>query len=885
MKLLKKLIPICIFLISCYADAYTDMSLDWKTIETEHFNIHYHAAEQDTADLMVVIAEDVHKSLTAKLGWTPLCKTELVINNNLDTINGYAWIGPYNRIYIYAYPNLHPSTGLITHEEYLWGLLLHEYAHILHLTRVNGLPEDMQSLFGVPYPPNFISQWLTVPEAFSPLWFIEGFAVYQESKYHGKSGRGNSSAYPMHMRMEVNKGIKYVDQLNLTQSNRWPIGRMYLYGYYFMVFIEETYGEEAISKIINELSDHIIPYNINKSIKCVTGRNIVQLWDDYTQYLQKKFGQELQNIYDNGIQQGSALQTKGGYIGMVRGLSDGRVFYSSNPLYGLQSIQVNDPSGKSKTIYTSKSPLEINFDVHAQQGIAFAKADRDDKDNIFYDLYVMDLNGNNIKRLSSEQRFNTVSWHRDGSCLIATQYLDNKWRLVKLNLQGDILEILWEGKNVEHIAYIDCSPTADKILVSIYIPYQGIRLAEYDEQTKRWRFLTDGKDIATDPVYSLDGKKVLYSSDHGGIFNIREIDLNTHVIKKVTSVLGGAFRPYQQSNNDLYYYQYRANGFNLYKLKAPQLTEDGLSEFVLYEPAAIKAKKTSKSNKYSPWKSLTPRSWWPFATGSEDALNVHRYEIGYEYLGSGASVNYIYNDRFFVSGVTLENYNRSIVAGFYIPIINSFEHNIYISPYFKINNYISGYGADLVYNSSIIKVGGYGQPSFGRKLVFSANSQHSIRENILTSPLYVFKWNEYIPLLGTNILKLEYLRAHSQNFNQYYQNYNEANYTYQLPLVIDSDNEIVQTNWQFPLLYVDRGLRYLPIGINQFWGSLFTASTYSSALSSNGKKRQYYIGADFTTRFVVGYNMPLSLTVGTARGLAGAYNKVFVNFKLGDVGY
>lgn len=883
MKILKKLTIVCLFFVSCNAFSYTDMSLNWKTKETEHFKIHYHATEQATADLLVVISEDVHNRLTTAVGWKPQFKTELVIDNKQDTINGYAWGGPYNRIYINAYPNLHPSNGLVTHEEYLWGLLLHEYVHILHLTQVNGLPESMRNAFGVPYPPTLLSQWLTVPEAFVPLWFIEGFAVYQESRYHGKSGRGNSSAYPMHMRMEVNRGIKSLDELNLTQSNRWPIGRMYLYGYYFMEFIEATYGEKAISKIIEEVSDHVIPYNINKSMKRIAGKNIVALWGDYKKYLQKKFGTQIQNITDNGIKQGSALQIEGGYLGMVRGMPDGRLFYSANPLYGLQSILVKPQSGKQKAIYTSKSPFEINFDVHSQSGIAFTKADRDDKDNDFYDLYVMDLDGKNIKRLSNKQRFNAVSWHRDGAYMYATQYLDNKWRLVKLNLQGEIVDLLWQGENVEHIAYIACSPTADKIVVSIYIPYKGIRIAEYNEQAKQWRFLTSEEYIATDPLYSSDGTKVLFSSDHGGIFNIREIDLNTNAIKKVTNVLGGAFRPYLQGNDNLYYYAYEANGFNLYHLKADNLKEESDSIFVPYNPSDVQQKNVSNGKKYSPVDTLKPKSWWPFFTGSEDALNVHHYVIGYEYNGLGLSVKYDYNDRFFVSGVRLEDEDRSIIAGFYIPIINSFEHRVNVLPYFMLNYYMNAYGADLVYNSSVIKVGGYGQPSFGRKIIFSASNQRPIRNNILNSPLYVFKWNEYIPLLGTNILKLEYLRSYAKNFNQYYQDHNEANYTRQLPLIIAPQNQIVQANWQFPLLYVDRGLSYLPVGINQFWGSMYAASTYSSYYSSNGKKEQYYIGADFTTRFIVGYNIPFSLTVGATRGLAGANNKVFVNVTINDL--
>jgi hypothetical protein len=127
------------------------------------------------------------------------------------------------------------------------------------------------------------------------------------------------------------------------------------------------------------------------------------------------------------------------------------------------------------------------------------------------------------------------------------------------------------------------------------------------------------------------------------------------------------------------------------------------------------------------------------------------------------------------------------------------------------------------------------------------------------------------------------LRSYVKNFNNYYQDHNEQKYTKQLPLIIAPQNQIVQANWQFPLLYVDRGLSYLPVGINQFWGSVYAASTYSTYYSSNGKKTQYYLGADITTRFIVGYDIPISLTVGATRGLARADNKVFVNVTINDI--
>ncbi|MEL6824265.1 MAG: hypothetical protein AAFP70_21110, partial [Calditrichota bacterium] len=52
--------------------------LIWKTIETEHFLVHYHQGAERTANVVSDIAEEIYPAITGFYNWKPDSKTEFV---------------------------------------------------------------------------------------------------------------------------------------------------------------------------------------------------------------------------------------------------------------------------------------------------------------------------------------------------------------------------------------------------------------------------------------------------------------------------------------------------------------------------------------------------------------------------------------------------------------------------------------------------------------------------------------------------------------------------------------------------------------------------------------------------------------------------------------
>src|SRR5690606_23089612 len=79
-----------------------DPSQVWRTIETEHFQVHYYEPHLDIARKVAASAEIAHRTLTAALGHAPEQKTHIIVVDDTDGSNGFASVLPRNRVTLYA---------------------------------------------------------------------------------------------------------------------------------------------------------------------------------------------------------------------------------------------------------------------------------------------------------------------------------------------------------------------------------------------------------------------------------------------------------------------------------------------------------------------------------------------------------------------------------------------------------------------------------------------------------------------------------------------------------------------------------------------------------------------------------------------------------------
>ena len=137
--------------------------LNWKTIQTEHYRVHYHDGIEDIAQQGASIAEQVYPILIKQVGIETTPMIDIIFTTEDEIMNGYAmWT---NQTFIWVDQN--DAAIWLENGKWLYQVLSHELQHIMYFNAVKTwMPEPFSSMFSD-----------------TPGWFVEGLAEYFTEKY------------------------------------------------------------------------------------------------------------------------------------------------------------------------------------------------------------------------------------------------------------------------------------------------------------------------------------------------------------------------------------------------------------------------------------------------------------------------------------------------------------------------------------------------------------------------------------------------------------------------------------------------------------------------------------------------------------------------------
>jgi hypothetical protein len=190
---------------------FVDPNLHWRTLQTEHFAVHYAEAQRTEARMAAAVAEKLWPRITRVLRWEPADRTHIIVLDSADFSNGFATPLPFNISGIFLSP---PDDGeLLQNREWLEMVLSHELFHIVHLDKARGAPLALRSVFGR-FP-------LLFPNVLQPTWVIEGRAGLWPAGEHalrGHDARGGGAGPALARRAQCRRpGLSAEPQLPLRQ--------------------------------------------------------------------------------------------------------------------------------------------------------------------------------------------------------------------------------------------------------------------------------------------------------------------------------------------------------------------------------------------------------------------------------------------------------------------------------------------------------------------------------------------------------------------------------------------------------------------------------------------------------------------------------------------
>ena len=922
---MRKLVYV-LLLFSVHFTAHAiDPRLNWQTLETRHFKIHFASGYESLARHVADIAEHTHTELSKTLHWEPGEKTHVVLSDETDMPNGFAIPFPYNRTVLFLAPPDELNT-LEDFDDWLALLVLHEYVHILHLDMASGIPDALRSVFG--------RNVLLFPNMYQPAWIIEGLATYLETDHQHQTGRGQSTLFATMMAEEVRGGIKPLSQANLKLRS-WPMGTTYyLYGVHFFQFLEQTYGSETIDSLLAGYSDNIIPFMINSNASSVLGKDLDQLWQEFDVWLKQKYRGWIHLADEESLTGDQALTNDGYFTGPVKVADDGSVYFVKGGPFEHPALYKIDKQQQHRLVDVHS---HVRMDSHKQKGILIAQPEFCDYYNLNFDLYVLAPGTKELKRLTECGRYRSATWSPDGRQIIAVQTHKSLSGLVLLDDQGTEIERLWQGEYGDIIGQPDWSPDGRHLVAAVFRPQHGWNIELFDMQQRQWQRITDDRAIDASPEYDASGESIVFSSERDGHYNIYRYVFADAELQQLTRVASAALRPSQHDrSSDLYYLAYSRQGYDLHRA-SPQQLLDKVSISPAAEPAAVPfsfAKADIESvHEYQPWSSLRPRWWFPITimdddkteigltTSGNDAVGRHSYivnatyDLDNEWLAGNVSYQYLQQYAFGVSRST--DVLRDQFGDF---AVARREDSAYFNAWFPWRRYDYRFSLLAGVNYShetdgrrapgIPPLADFDDSMLGVAALFN-NSQRFIRSisanrgrdlrlvaetsDVLSSDysgeVYLLDWREYLPLGGQHVLALRYARGYGTEQPEPFRLGGEdtelelvdllvpvykpvlgrrefplRGYATGWPQLRGRRMELASIEYRFPIGLVERGLMAPPVGVIQWSGNLFTdiGATWDQGSSPD----DYYtgIGIEVDAELSLFYGLNLQARFGLASG-------------------
>jgi len=682
-------------LFSVRAGAANDPYLKYEAVTTDHFRVSYYSGEREIAVRVADLAESILGRLAPAVGWPPSERVEIAITDGTDVANGSAGALPYDQIHLFATApdDLSPLGDV---DDWYLELTTHEFTHILHTDHIEGIPAIVNMVLGKTLAPNQVQ----------PRWILEGLAVFEESS-KTSGGRLRSSIWNMFMRADVlENNVAGLDQIS-TNVRRWPQGNLwYLYGSFFMQWIAETYGEQAIRLMIDDYGHQLIPYAINRSIRRATGRTYEELYPSFIDTLRRESNALVAGIRARGVREGTRI-TFGGQAangprftpkGAWGATTDQVVYYrdDGHSTEGIYRVPVRrDHDGK--IVPTNERELVTRTLGGGYAGFLPDKSYVFDSieqyENLygFYDLAWMPADKTSTSGLEGNRVRLTYGWRAaapdvspDGKRVVfttnhrGTTYL----QMADLDLRGgDLtnLRTLVRSELFDQAYSPRWSPDDRHVAYSSWKHggYRDVRIVDTVDGSVVE--VTHDRAVDGGPCFSPDGKTLYFHSDRTGVMNVYAYDLAAKTLKQVTNVINGAFQPtISADGKTLVYLGYTHEGWDLYAMDLdpskflpalPYVDDRGSPP-----PEPLHAHSTNDG--YNPLHTFVPRSWlisttpsdfgqlFSFTVKGSDIMDLHEMSgsLGFETGQPDPQFNVNYTYKRLPFDVSLNLY-RNIAPG------------------------------------------------------------------------------------------------------------------------------------------------------------------------------------------------------------------------------
>jgi Tol biopolymer transport system component len=589
--------------------------LNWKTIETEHFYVHYHDGAERTARVVAKIAEEIYAPVTSLYDHKPDQKVSFIIRDYDDISNGAAYFYE-NKIELYA-----PSMDFDLRGTHNWlrNVVTHEFTHIVQIQTSMKFGRTMPGfylqwlgyeserrpdvLYGFP---NIIASY-PISGFVVPAWFAEGVAQYNRADLRYDFWDSHRDMILRSYALDGN--MLTWEQMGVFGKTSLGNESSYNAGFAFVSWFAGTYGEDKLKEVSHNLA-RAFASTIDGAIERAVGKPGAEVYAEWRAEVERDYAERVAPlkgalrggdsivVIDAANHQGGPNNREPQSMPQHPARPEGAMsfpccsmamsmgFANLYPAYSPDGRFIAYVSTKNAD-YFSHSALYL-YDVagrterRLQPGVRsgvcwspdgkrlyYAKNTRDNPSAYLqHDLYVFDIAREEETRLTRGIRGLSPTVSPDGRSIAFAVTADGTSNVAVVDSSGGGYRLVTAFMNGEQVYNPRWSPAGDRIVFD-YSVQDGRDIASIHPDGTGLEFLVAGDDDSRGATFTADGTQIVFASDRTGIFNLYRYTMATGTVEQITNVLGGAFMPSVAPSGDIIYASYTSGGYKIVRLSAP----------------------------------------------------------------------------------------------------------------------------------------------------------------------------------------------------------------------------------------------------------------------------------------------------------------------------
>lgn len=586
--------------------------LDWRTVETAHFVVHYPAQYREWTQAVVARLESARTAVGDLIGFVPAQRVQVLVDDPTNVSNGFAlpFVNQPTMVFFPVPPSPRQSIG----NSRDWGELLavHEFAHLAHLARPSRRRFDPFRLLPVHVGP--IVRGV-------PAWVTEGYATFVEGRVTG-SGRPNNAQRAALLRQWALEG-RLPTYAQLSGSSAYN-GRAFAYlgGSAYLDWLAAREGDSTITHLWRRMTART-RRSFPQAFAGVYGRSPDALYGRFTA-----------EVTGHALAIERRIDSLGGVVDgeLVQRLAWETGDPAISPEGTRVAIVLRSATRPGRVVVWNSVPDSVPARVAAQREAARERARRRDTldvpDRQFFpparralatleardgrafdtprfmpdgrhvlvtraepvgggayrpDVYVWDTKEGSTRRLTRGAAVRMPDPEPGGTSAVAVQCTRGWCDLVRVDLVSGAVTMLREGSASVTYYRPRISPAGDRIAVAVQERDQW-RLEIVDVASPA-DVRTVVRDRATRfDVSWRDDTTLLAVSEASGIANIERIDVATGRTEPITRVTGGTYAPEpNRATGDVWFLTLHSRGLDVRRIPgsgpATELPEPVSGEF------------------------------------------------------------------------------------------------------------------------------------------------------------------------------------------------------------------------------------------------------------------------------------------------------------------